>query len=364
MKIRPFSLERYFAQHEFATQFLLGSSNPEPMTVGEVLALEPGASLDGLSLGYTEATGHPALRAAIASRYTTIAPDDVLVCSGAEEPIFAFMNVVLSAGDHVVVHGPAYASHFEIARAIGAEVSMWTGDEARGWALDPEELGRLIRPNTKAIVVSVPHNPTGFLFTPDAWQRVIDIAQHHGVWLFSDEVYRGLEHDPATRLPAACDRYERAVSLDGLAKSYALAGLRIGWLACRDRALLAEVVAYKDYLTICNAAPSEQLAILAVKHAETLFTRSRERLVKNLDHLATFLARHRNLFAWTRPHAGTTALVRVRGGHATAFCEGLLRRAGVMLVPSTHFGSGDEHVRFGYGRANLPEALAALEAAL
>lgn len=362
MRLRPFSLERYFAEHEFRVRYLLGSSDPESMTLAELTAHEPGFSLDGLWLGYTESPGHPELRRAVAARYASMAPDDVLVCSGAEEPIFALMNVLLSAGDHVVAHAPGYASHYEVARAIGAEVTPWSGDPEAGWALDPEALRGLLRPTTKLIVVSVPHNPTGFLFAPDAWRRVVELARQHGAWLLSDEVYRGLEHEPTARLPAACDLYERAISLDGLAKSYALAGLRIGWIATADRALLASVGAYKDYLTICNAAPSEQLARLALRHEAALWARSRARLVANLDALAAFFARHPARFAWQRPRAGTTTFVRTLGGSASAFCDEARRRAGVMLVPGAHFDWADTHVRFGYGRASLPEALAALDA--
>lgn len=363
MRIPPFTLERYFARHEFSARHLLGSSDPEAMALAELLALEPGAAerLGELWLGYTESQGEPALRTAIAGLYTTAAPAEVLVFTGAQEPIFAFMNVALGPGDHLIAHSPGYQSHFEVARAAGAEVSLWPGDPDRGWALDPATLKALLRPNTKAILVCGPHNPTGFLLDPAAWQEVIAIARAAGVWLFSDEVYRGLEHDPATRLPAACDLYERAVSLNCLSKAYGLAGLRLGWIATHDRNLFQELAAFKDYLTICTPAPSEFLGALAVRHSEALFTRSRTRLVANLDLLEAFFNRHRAHFAWQRPRAGSTTFPRYLQGSAEAFCETLIERTGVMLVPSTRFACGDAHLRFGYGRADLPQALEALE---
>ena len=366
MHIRPFSLERFFALHEFTARRLLGSSDPEAMTVAGLLAMEPGAEerLGELWLGYTESTGDPALRQAIAGLYGTATARDILVFTGAQEPVFAFMNVALGPGDHLVAHSPGYQSHYEVARTIGAEVSLWEGDPEHGWALDPAELRRLIRPSTRAILVCGPHNPTGFLFGREAWLEVVAIAREAGVWLFSDEVYRGLEHDPADRLPAACDLYERAVSLNCLSKAYGLAGLRLGWVATHDRFLYGELAAFKDYLTICTPAPSEFLGGIAVRHSEALFARSRNRLVANLDLLEAFMDRHRDLFSWERPRAGSTTFPRLRQGGAEAFCERLVRETGIMLVPSGRFDYGDAHLRFGYGRKDFPEVLAELESYL
>jgi aspartate/methionine/tyrosine aminotransferase len=86
------------------------------------------------------------------------------------------------------------------------------------------------------------------------FEQVIGLARAHGIVLFSDEVYRELEHNPADRLPAACDEYHRAVSLGSISKSYGLPGLRIGWIATRDGALRDAVAALKDYTTICASA--------------------------------------------------------------------------------------------------------------
>lgn len=336
------------------------------MSLGELLELEPGAEerLGEVWLGYTDSLGSPELREAIASLYTTASAADILVFVGAQEPIFAFMNVALGPGDHLVAHSPGYQSHFEAAKASGAEVSLWEGDPEAGWALDPAELKRLLKPNTRAILVCGPHNPTGFLFDRQAWLEVVEIAREAGVWLFSDEVYRGLEHDPTHQLPAACDLYERAVSLNCLSKAYGLAGLRLGWIATHDRFLHDELASFKDYLTICTPAPSEFLGAIAVRHAEALFARSRRRLVANLDLLEQFFDRHPGHFAWRRPRAGSTTFPRYLQGSAEAFCERLVQETGIMLVPSTRFDFGDAHLRFGYGRADLPAVLKELEAYL
>ena len=365
--IRPFALERYFARHEFSARFLLGSSDPESLSVAELLALEPGSEegLCRLRLGYTESPGDRGLRREIAGLYETISPEDVLVFSGAEEPIFVFMNAALERGDHLIVHFPSYQSHHAVAESLGLRVSRWRGDPAAGWAPDPFALERLIESDTRALLTCGPHNPTGYLFDPGAWNEILAVARRHGLIIFSDEVYRGTEHDPADRLPAACDLYEKGVSLGGLSKSYGLAGLRLGWIATRDRALLGRMAQFKDYLSLCNSAPSEYLGRIAVSQTQALFERTRRRLILHRELLAAFFGRQERRFRWTKPRAGTTIFPEFLGGSALAFCDRLVEDTGIMLVPGALFDVTDgEYIRFGYGRADCPEALAGLEAYL
>jgi aspartate/methionine/tyrosine aminotransferase len=361
--LAPFKIERYFAEHEFSTRYLLSSSDCEAMTIAELLAYEPGAEAAFRDhwLGYTESQGDPGLRRAIAAIYRTVEAGDVLVHAGAEEAIFAFMNVALAPGDHVVVHTPCYQSLAEVARGRGAEVTGWAADPDDGWSLDPDDLARAIRPNTKAVVLNLPHNPTGYLMPRARLEAVVEIARRHGLTLFCDEVYRELEHDPADRLPAACDLYERAVSLGVLSKTYGLPGLRIGWVATRDRALHARLAAFKDYLTICNSAPSEFLARVALTHRAAIAERNRGIVLGNLEVLDEFFARQAERFVWQRPGAGPIAFPALPAGGAEAFCREMVEKAQVLLLPSTVYDAGDAHVRIGFGRRNLPEAVAQLE---
>jgi aspartate/methionine/tyrosine aminotransferase len=363
MKLEPFHLERYFAEYEFATPHHLCASDCESMEVGELLALEPGADrrLAALRLGYTESLGHPDLRQAIAALYEGIAADQVIVHAGAEEAIFNFMNVMLSPGDHLIVHAPCYQSLSEVARGIGAEVTGWQGRPERGWALDLEELPRLLTDRTKAVVVNFPHNPTGFLPARPFVQELSRLSERHGFVIFSDEVYRGLELEPSDRLPAMADLNERALSLGVMSKTYGLAGLRIGWIATRNGRLFGELARFKDYTTICNSAPSEFLAALALRHAEAIAERNRGIIRANLDLLDRFFGAHPDLFLWQRPRAGSIAFPLLRRHRVEAFCADLLKRRGVLLLPGTLYGPGCNCFRIGFGRRNLPAALERLE---
>jgi aspartate/methionine/tyrosine aminotransferase len=363
MKLSTFKLERYFARYEFSAKYVLCGSDCESMPISDLLALEPGAEERFHShwLGYTESEGSPALRRAICGIYETIEPEHVLVHSGAEEAIFLFMHAVLEAGDHVIVHWPCYQSLAEVARSIGCQVTRWTAHEENDWTLDMDELTHHIRPNTKAIVINTPHNPTGYLMARETLCEISRMAQSHGLILFCDEVYRESEYSPDDRLPAACDLGEHAVSLGVMSKTYGLAGLRIGWIATHNTGIRARMAALKDYTTICSSAPSEFLAELVLRHGQTLVARNVGIITRNLAILDEFFGRHAGRFAWKRPGAGPIAFPRLLNGDVEAFCAELVGTAGVLLLPGAVYDDHENHFRIGFGRANLPEAVAQME---
>jgi aspartate/methionine/tyrosine aminotransferase len=364
--IEPFLLERYFARYEFAVPYLLCASDCETVTVDELLAIEDGArdGLYSLRLGYVESNGSPALREAIAATYDGVSPDEVVAFAGAEEAIYAFMRAVLRPGDRAAVHVPCYQSLESVARAQGCAVDRWEAVEEDGWAPSLRALERTLTPQTRAIVVNTPHNPTGFAFDERGLRELARTADERGIVLFCDEVYRRLELDVPTP-PAACELSRSAVSLGVLSKAYGLAGLRIGWIATHNEAVRRAVAAYKDYLSICNGAPSEYLATIALRNGDALLRRNRDLARRNRALLDAFFARRPDRFSWTRPKAGPIGFARVHGEEgAQALCDRLARDAGVLLLPSGCYGHGDRHVRVGYGRSNFPEALAKLEAAL
>jgi len=363
MKLGDFKLERYFAKHEFTTPYILCASDCESMQLGELLAMEPGAQdrFSSLRLGYTDSLGNMDLRQAIATLYEHITIDQVLVHSGAEEAIFNFMNVSLNPGDHVIVHAPYYQSLGEVARGVGGEVSEWKGNPERGWELDLNDLERALTERTRVVVVNFPHNPTGFLPDPEFVHELSALSDRHGFIIFSDEVYRGLELDPSHRLPAFTDVNDRSISLGVMSKTYGLAGLRIGWIATRNKQIFHSMAGFKDYTTICSSAPSEFLATLALRHAEAITRRNLNIILANLDRLDRFFHTHKNLFAWERPVAGPIAFPELLRGQVGDFCADLVEKAGVLLLPGTLYGPRHNNFRIGFGRRNLPEALERLE---
>ena len=362
MRIADFALERYFARWEFNARYVLGASDVEGYPMAELLALaddESRALWDGLQLGYTESMGHPLLRREIASLYDTVEADEVLTFAGAEEAIFCLMNVLVGPGDHAIVAWPAYQSLYEIAQANGANLTLHELRESNDWRLDLDLLGRQVTPSTRLLVVNLPHNPTGMLADPATFDRLVDIADAAGAYLLIDEVYRGLEFDPSRRLPAGADATPRGISLGVMSKSFALAGLRIGWLATHDRELLGRVGKFKDYTTICSSAPSEILAIVALRARDRVLARSRAIVAANLEHLDGFFDEWPDRFSWVRPTAGSIGFPRltVPGVRIDDWAAELVDAEGVLLVPGSQFAHPGNHFRIGFGRTNLPEAL-------
>jgi len=363
MHLGPFKLERYFAHYEFNVRYLLSSSDCESMTIGELLAMEKGADEQFKQhwLGYTESNGSPSLRVEISHIYQTINPDKVLVFNGAEEAIFLFMQTVLQPGDHVIVHRPCYQSLFEVAQGLGCEVSPWLAREQEGWRLDLEELEQMVRPTTRLIVLNTPHNPTGWLMPQDDLEHLCRFTEKRGILLFSDEVYRESEHDPRATLSAACDLSSLAFSLGVTSKTYGLPGLRIGWLATHQNDLLRSISTFKDYTTICNSAPSEFLAEVALRHRLELADRSRCTILNNLVVLDKFFSKYSDVFSWVRPVAGPIGFPRLHGEPADEFCRQLIEQQGVLLLPGSLFDDPGNHFRIGFGRKNLPRAIEKLE---
>ena len=363
MKLKPFALERYFAKHEFSTPFLLSSSDCDGLSAAALVAQaddEARGLWERLTLGYTESQGLPLLRREIAALYSGISADEIVVAAPQELVLIA-MNCLLEAGDHVVCTFPGYQSLYQVAESIGCRVDRWEPVEAEGWRFRVDDLLEKLRPETKLLVLNFPHNPTGALLSANDFRRVMAIARERGIRVFSDEMYRGLEHDPKDRLPAACEADGRAVSLSGMSKVYGLAGLRVGWLATKDAALRERLLEYKDYTTICAAAPSEVLALMGLRARAWVVERHLERINRNLGLLDDFFARRADMFSWVRPKAGTVGFPGLKKDDADAFCEKVRREAGVLLLPSSVYGLASSHVRVGFGRGNMPEALSRLD---
>jgi len=364
MDIRDFQLERFFAAHEFEARYLLSPSDCESLSLQELLALADPDSLEPwqqLRLGYTQSAGHPDLRAEIARLYPGASPDDMLVCAP-EEGIFIAMHVLLQPGDRVVVTAPCYQSLAELPAMLGCAVDRWkVHTEGNRWALDPDDLVAGLTPRTRLVIVNFPHNPTGYTPSADVISRLVELTASRGIYVFSDEMYRFLEHGPGCRPDSLLDAHERVVALGGLSKAFGLPGLRIGWLATRDRRLLDRCAAFKDYTTICSAAPAEILAIMALRRKEEIIAANRRIIGVNLEAGRMFSREHSSQVDWLEPDGGSTAFPRLRPPlGADEFCDRLLHRRGVLAVPSRLFDWPGEHFRMGLGRRILPEVLTAV----
>ncbi len=370
--MRDFALETYFSRWEFNARYHMTASDLESLSLPELLALatpEDRQAYETLWLGYTETWGMPALRDEIAATYDTAKREDVLCFAGAEEGVYVAMRVLLEPDDHAIVIVPNYQAAETVPLDI-CDVSGVALNAEDNWSLDLDDVRAALRPNTKLISINFPNNPTGAVLERSVFDGLVDLCREHGVYLFSDEVYRLVERDGTIRLPQAADAYERGLSLNVMSKAYGLPGLRIGWIMTRDRTVLEKMEKYKHYLTICNSAPSEHLALIALKARDRILERNRALVNANAGKLETFFAEFPDLFEWRRPDGGCVGYPRYKGaGSADAFCETLVEKSGVLLLPPKIYHSElmptpQDRFRIGFGRKGIDEGLAAFRAYL
>ncbi len=365
--MRNFALETYFSKWEFSARYHMTASDMESMSLSDLLTMASPEDREGfeqLWLGYTETYGAPELREEIAKTYETAKAENILCFAGAEEGVYVAMRVLLEKSDHAIVIVPNYQAAETVPLDI-CEVSGVPLDASDDWSLDIDQVASKIRPNTKLISINFPNNPTGAILERSRFDRLIELCRKNGTYLFSDEVYRLIERDPEIRLPQVADVYERGLSLNVMSKAYGLPGLRIGWIMSQDTGLLQKMERYKHYLSICNSAPSEQLAIIALKAREAILKRNRALTAENLAKLDDFFTEFDNLFEWSAPDGGCVAFPRYTGlGNTDEFCEDLVEKTGVLLLPPKIYHSElldtpQDRFRIGFGRKGIEAGLTA-----
>jgi len=354
-------MERLQSTYEHQVDCNLSESGVHPLTLAELIP--DLASRDALlaeSLRYTQTNGSIPLRESIAAFYPGATADHVQVTNGGAEANYITAWNLIEPGDEVVMMVPNFMQVWGLARAFGASVKAWpliegghrhaeaAGGEG-GWRLDIDALERLVSPRTRLIVICNPNNPTGARFDAAALDRIAAIADRHGSWIISDEIYRGAERD-GRETATMWGRSERVLVTSGLAKAYGLPGLRIGWIV-GPASRMESLWSYHDYTTIAPGALNDALARRALEPAtrERLLARTRDILNRNYPIIAGWLDSHGAMFRYAPPDAG--AIVYTRYGHtinSTALVTRMRVEKGVLIVPGDHFGM-DGYLRIGFG---------------
>ena len=346
MKLVPFVMERTQSIWENQVELNISESGVTPLTLGELL---DGASVDDTKLIYPQTNGTLELRDAISDLYPGSGPENILATNGTAEANYISVLSTLEPGDEAVVMTPNYMQVTGIARSMGANVKPLPLHEELGWAIDPDELRKMVTDKTKLIAVCNPNNPTGAVMSENAMRDVAKIAGSVGAWILSDEVYLGAELDGK---PSATywGWYDKLMVTAGLSKAYGLAGLRMGWVVT-DKDHADHLWSYKDYTTIAPSALSDRLATHALEPARRTKILERTRAILNdqMPVLAAFVERHGNHMSWVKPKAGAIAFIRYSWDiNSTTLMERLRDEKGVFIVPGDHFEM-DHYMRLGYG---------------
>jgi hypothetical protein len=354
MKLEQFAMERMQSTYENLVEFNLSESGVHPLTprelIGDAAGLE--ALLDQ-PLVYSQSNGTVELRRAIAALYPGAGVDHVEVTNGGSEANFITTFNLVEPGDEVVMLVPNYMQTWGLSRAFGGIIREWRLVEDRDagkWRADLNALEQLVSARTKMIVICNPNNPTGARLTDSDLNAIATIADAHGAWILSDEVYRGAEID-GRETASMWGRSPRAIVTSGLSKAYGLPGLRIGWIVAPP-SLIAGMWSYHDYVTICPGALSDRMARIALQpeRRAQLFERTRGILRKNLPLMEQWLTEAGG-FQWIRPEAGAIIYVRYDHGiNSTTLVNRLREEKSVLIVPGDHFGM-DGYLRLGFGES-------------
>jgi aspartate/methionine/tyrosine aminotransferase len=350
--IPEFSLERWFAEFEFVPGIQnLAASAPFAATTREVLELEDAATTARyleLGLEYIENPGSEALRRGIAGLYRTLEAGNIRVASGASEALFLLIWAVVQPGDNIIVEEPTYENIVGVVQSLGAEVRRLPLRMEQGWKADLEQLSQLVDQRTRLIYFTHAHNPTGAVLQVEEMQAIARIAERVGALFVSDEVFRliALDGPPA---PSAIDVVDQAVVIGGMTKPWGLGGLRVGWIACHDSALLQQVSSARDYSTMCGSAPGEFLAQVVLRHTPQVIAPRLATARTNLQRLANAIEDSQDALRWYPPQAGYTAFVQLPF-RAEPFCRYLAQEKRFLLLPGYVYGKAyEQYVRIGYG---------------
>jgi aspartate/methionine/tyrosine aminotransferase len=328
------------------------------------------ADLGGLVLQYGDHLGLRSLRELVAADGAGVTPDDVLVTPGAVAALFIIHTTLLEAGSHAIVARPNYATNVETPRTVGADVEYLDLVFEDGWTVDPDRIAALLRPGTRLVSLTTPHNPTGATLSRETLDAVIGLVERHGVArLLVDETYREMTFGDA--LPVAASLSDRVISVSSLSKTYGLPGIRVGWLVTRDPELLGRFLAAKEQILISGSLVDETIAVRALERRPTWLPEIRERIAAAFSVTASWIDGNPR-FQWVAPRGGVVGFPRIRpevaaGLDVDRFYETLFGRHGTIVGPGHWFEQPRTSFRLGYGWPTLDElrgGLAALDAAL
>ncbi|KUM23818.1 aspartate aminotransferase [Mesorhizobium loti] len=326
-----------------------------------------GLSLPDLTLFYGEHCGEKELRALIAAQDKGLSPDDVLVTAGAAGALFIIATSLLSASDHLVVVRPNYATNIETPRAIGCAISYVDLDFDEGFAIDIERVAAGVRPNTRLISVTCPHNPTGTMMSRADLDALIALAESRACRLLVDETYRDLSY--GERLPSAASLSPNAISVSSLSKAFGIPGIRIGWLVVKDKDLQEKFLAAKEQIGICGSVIDEAIARAMLERRDAFLASLLPDMAKRRDIVQSWIDGE-PLVDWVRPQGGVVGFPRLNvdaGFDLDRFYTRLLEEHGTYVGPGHWFEMPKRFFRVGFGwpkEAELRGGLEAISAAL
>lgn len=317
--------------------------------------------LSNLVLAYGHHVGSPKLCELIAQESPELSADDVLLTAGAAGALFIVNSALLEKGDHIIVARPNYSTNIETPRLIGCEIDFLELKLEENFRLDIKQLKKLIKPETKLISLTTPHNPTGAMISEEELRELARIAEENNISVLIDETYRELSF--AEKTPIAASLSPNVISISSVSKAYGLPGVRIGWIINTDKNLMEQFLAAKEEIYICNSLVDEEIAYLAMKDKEKILGRIKTHVAENFEILKAWLL-GQDYLDYVLPDGGAVCFPRIKDDKNVDI-EKFYRI--LNDIYKTHVGPGHwfdmdkRYMRIGFGWPKKEELIAGLE---
>ena len=353
-------------------KYSFSNSFSEPLTCEELTTYAQARGDEALvneyhqhSLEYTPNGGSLDLREAVANLYgPKIGADHILIFAGGQVALQTAAYAVVEKDSHSIVFTPGYQSVLQAPEHAHGKVTKIRLSAENQWQIDPADVGKAIKNNTRYIVLNEPYNPAGTVMQPAVQQALVELAREHNITILCDEAYRLLEHDVRDRLPPMADAYENGISACTMSKPWGACGVTIGWLALQDMTLKQKLIDIQYFGTACPSRASELQAIMTLRASDSILARNLQIVRKNLILLDQFIDNYQDFFEWVRPTASTVAFVRFKGPLSSDELGEKLALEGISIKPAYCFTDDaseySDYFRIGFGEKKMPIRLEAL----
>lgn len=313
MKIKPFKVEQWMNDYEVGARYNIAETCVDSISLDELFELSGvdkdlfWQELSSSRLTYGDIEGRPEFKEGVSRLYKTIEADEVVTTHGAAGANHHVFYTLIEPGDRVVSIMPTYQQLYSIPESYGADLQLLHLSEKDGYLPNMAELKKIVTPNTKMICINNPNNPTGALMPKAMLLEIVELARSVGAYILCDEVYRHLTQEDEW-CESIVDLYEKGISVSSMSKVFSLAGIRLGWIATHDRALITDLLNHRDYNLVSCGLIDEMVGALAVTHADKILERNRSIVRTNLSLLDKWVEAEDHIH-YVKPKAGTTALI-------------------------------------------------------
>lgn len=365
MKIQDFRVERWMDAYETKCELNIAESCVDSLHLKDLISItadENGTlnekeyqinkenfidDLMEMKLTYGSIEGSDKLKKGIQGLYGNVSLDQIVTTHGAIAANYLVLMSLIEPTDEVITVIPTYQQHYSVPESIGAKVHKIPLKAENNFELDLDLLESLVNENTKLISFANPNNPTGAELNEETLKAIVRIAKSVDAYVLSDEAYRGLNLSSDVMTPSIVDLYDRGISTSSMSKTFALAGLRTGWV-CASRKVIEGINKHRDYNHISCSMIDDYVASLALENKEKIIKRSKGIIIDNLKVLDEWM-RSNPGFSYVKPKAGPVIVIKYDlDMPSKEFCKNLLASKGVLVIPGEVLDI-ENHFRVGIG---------------